>query len=228
MYESFDYANVDQSSLKRHIDTISLFAEKTNNALAIYDNITMQAVYKSDLYRDFFGENDWDAIHSDDYEAIVKSAIIAFRYFFNGKKNIKEHRLIRRYRAKVKGEFCFIVEQVSALEFDTKGNVWLSLVMIHISPTQSSSHGFEFKIFNVKTGDIITPVSDYIDGKPILSERELDVLKLINQGMLSKEISDKLCISVHTVNTHRQRILKKLEVNTSIEAIQYASAMGIL
>lgn len=35
-----------------------------------------------------------------------------------------------------------------------------------------------------------------------------------------------LSISVHTVNTHRQRILEKLRVGTSIEAIKYAAAAG--
>ena len=48
----------------------------------------------------------------------------------------------------------------------------------------------------------------------------------IEQGKLSKEIADKLHISVHTVNTHRQRILKKLKVDNSIEAIKYARILG--
>ncbi|MDR1880928.1 MAG: LuxR C-terminal-related transcriptional regulator, partial [Tannerellaceae bacterium] len=43
-----------------------------------------------------------------------------------------------------------------------------------------------------------------------------------------KEISNQLCISVHTVNTHRQRILEKLDVDNSLEAVKYASALGLL
>ncbi|WP_235782360.1 response regulator transcription factor [Phocaeicola paurosaccharolyticus] len=46
--------------------------------------------------------------------------------------------------------------------------------------------------------------------------------------MLSKEISEQLFISVHTVNTHRQRILEKLDVNNSMEAVKYASALGLI
>lgn len=114
------------------------------------------------------------------------------------------------------------------LEFDAKGNVWLSIDFVDVSPNQSPPHNVEFKIFNIKTGDVITPVDEFIDGKPILSEREIDVLRLIDEGFLSKEISEKLCISVHTVNTHRQRILEKLKVGTSIEAIKYARALGLL
>jgi hypothetical protein len=42
---------------------------------------------------------------------------------------------------------------------------------------------------------------------PGLSPRELQIIKLIESGMSSKEIADKLFLSVHTVNTHRRNIL---------------------
>lgn len=228
IYKSFDYANVDQSAAHRHIKNISLFADETQNAIAIHDNIEIKPIYTSKLYQEFFGENDWNAIHPDDQKSLLKSSVAALHYFFNGNKNIKDHVLVRKYRAKIKGTYCVIIEQVKALEFDTKGNVWLSLVIVTISPNQSPPYSFESKVFNTKTGDIITPIDEYFDGSPILSERELDVLRLVEKGFLSKEISEKLSISLHTVNTHRQRILKKLKVGTSIEAIKYASAIGIL
>jgi DNA-binding CsgD family transcriptional regulator len=43
----------------------------------------------------------------------------------------------------------------------------------------------------------------------VLSTREGQVLSLISMGMTSAQISDRLCISQHTVNTHRKNILKK-------------------
>ncbi len=46
--------------------------------------------------------------------------------------------------------------------------------------------------------------------------------------MLSKEIAAELHISVNTVNTHRQRILEKLGVGNSIEAVRYAHMLGLL
>ncbi|WP_428838896.1 LuxR C-terminal-related transcriptional regulator [Gelidibacter algens] len=41
-------------------------------------------------------------------------------------------------------------------------------------------------------------------------------------------MSDKLSISLHTVNTHRQRFLEKLGANNSIEAVIFASKFGLL
>lgn len=62
----------------------------------------------------------------------------------------------------------------------------------------------------------------------VLSKREQEVLRLVKDGLPSKEIAEKLFISIHTVNTHRQRILEKLNVTNSYEAIQYASGLGLL
>ncbi|MDR0368534.1 MAG: LuxR C-terminal-related transcriptional regulator, partial [Bacteroidales bacterium] len=61
-----------------------------------------------------------------------------------------------------------------------------------------------------------------------LTKREIEILKLVKDGFLSKEISDKLSISLHTVNTHRQRVLEKLRVDNSIEAVMLASKLGLI
>ena len=227
IFSNSDYNNVDIDSLQKHIDKISVFAENTHTAVSIYDNYINRPVYMSEEYRLFFGE-DIDTVHPEDAEKIYRSSVIAMRYFFNGNGNIKDHRLIRKYRARVNNEYLVVVEQLLPLEIDKLGNVWLSLVIVEVSPSQSPPFTFEFKIFNQKTCDIITPVDSLFDGKQILTEREIEILRLIEQGLLSKEISEKLSIRVNTVSKHRQHILEKLNVNSSIEAIKYASAMGVL
>jgi DNA-binding CsgD family transcriptional regulator len=50
--------------------------------------------------------------------------------------------------------------------------------------------------------------------KPMLSERELDVLRLVVKGLSNKEIADKLFISTHTVITHRKNITQKTGIKT--------------
>ena len=59
----------------------------------------------------------------------------------------------------------------------------------------------------------------------IVSPREKEILQLIDKGLMSKEIADSLCISINTVNRHRQNILEKLNVDTSIEACRIAKKM---
>ena len=61
-----------------------------------------------------------------------------------------------------------------------------------------------------------------------LTNREIEILRLIQKGLLSKEIAAKLCISIHTVNIHRQNLLRKLGVQNSIEAIRLGQETGLL
>jgi len=50
---------------------------------------------------------------------------------------------------------------------------------------------------------------------------------MIRKGMLSKEISDKLFLSIHTVNKHRQNIMQKMNTSNIIEALDYARKLGL-
>jgi DNA-binding NarL/FixJ family response regulator len=55
-----------------------------------------------------------------------------------------------------------------------------------------------------------------------LTEREKDVLKLIVKELTSNEIADKLCISFHTVETHRKNLISKLQVKNIAGLVKYA------
>lgn len=82
------------------------------------------------------------------------------------------------------------------------------------------------RIVNTRTGECrILTTDDYVN---ILSSREISVLRLIDNGMQSKEIADSLFISVNTVHRHRQNILQKLKVGNAIEACKVAKAMGLI
>lgn len=61
-----------------------------------------------------------------------------------------------------------------------------------------------------------------------LTKREVDVLKLITQGLLNKEIADRLCISEKTVKNHVSNIFKKIEVSDRTQAAVYAIKNNIV
>lgn len=61
-----------------------------------------------------------------------------------------------------------------------------------------------------------------------LSPRELEVLRLIGEGLVNKEIARRLGISVTTAQTHRTRIMEKLGLYTVAELIRYAVRKGII
>lgn len=55
-----------------------------------------------------------------------------------------------------------------------------------------------------------------------LSEREIEVIRLLAEGLTSMEIAERLFLSDHTIKTHRKNILRKLNVSNSSQAVQYA------
>lgn len=71
------------------------------------------------------------------------------------------------------------------------------------------------------------PVSPSPVGDP-LTERELEVLKLVAQGLDNKEIADRLVISGPTVRSHITNILTKLNLTSRTQAVLYALRQGIV
>ncbi len=74
-----------------------------------------------------------------------------------------------------------------------------------------------------RTNQAIPP----LDRSP-LTRRETEVLTLLGQGLGAKEIADQLSISPETARTHIQKILKKLQVHSKLEAVVLALRLGLL
>jgi regulator of cell morphogenesis and NO signaling len=66
------------------------------------------------------------------------------------------------------------------------------------------------------------------DNSEALSDREKDVIIGVVQGMLNKEIADRLCISVNTVITHRRNIARKLQIHSPAGLTIYAIVNGLV
>lgn len=72
-----------------------------------------------------------------------------------------------------------------------------------------------------------TPFFDAFREKYRLSRREAQILKMISDGMLNKDIAEKLSLSIQTIETHRKNIHQKLQVSSRIELIKKISEMNL-
>ena len=61
-----------------------------------------------------------------------------------------------------------------------------------------------------------------------LTKRELELVPLLARGISSAEIADQLSVSALTIDTHRKNIFRKLEINTSIELVNFAHENNLL
>ena len=98
-----------------------------------------------------------------------------------------------------------------------------------VEAVHSVSRGEEYfcksvreKIFNTITKDNPKLIKQEANSNSILTDRELEIIKLISLEYSGKEISDQLFISTNTVETHRKNIMKKLDAKNSISLVKYA------
>jgi len=63
---------------------------------------------------------------------------------------------------------------------------------------------------------------------PEFTEREREIIYLCRDGLMSKEIANRLGISARTVVTHKEKIFSKLGINTTMEMVQYALKNGVI
>lgn len=66
------------------------------------------------------------------------------------------------------------------------------------------------------------------ESEAIFSDREKQILEMIAKGMTSREISDELGLSENTVETHRKRMISRIEAKNIFGVFHYTISRGIL
>lgn len=233
--QRFRTEELGEAVIERHVAELSSSPLFAGSALSIFDLHGCRHVYESEYHKRLFADTGGCytgmRIHPDDYVQVMKNGVAAMRHVFMNERiryKAKDFKLIREYRAMVGGAYKRVTEDMQVLETDSRGNVWLVLSIVNISPDQQPPYNVVSQVVNSASGDAFSPLDEFYDRDRILSPREGQILALIGRGMLSKEIAAELHISVNTVNTHRQRILEKLGVGNSIEAVRYAHMLGLL
>ncbi|MBN1145112.1 MAG: PAS domain-containing protein [Bacteroidales bacterium] len=238
----FNPADLDYGILDYHTRLLESIDVVDSGCISVFDLYQRKHVYYSPKYASVLG---WDAerashdveysnslIHPDDLLLLYKAGIyyISLGFAFADKTSSKYYKAIFEYRVKRKnGSYVRVIEQQKPLEFDKSGNVWLALSMLDFSPDTDINAPFRGRLVNQNSGELyrFPPEEEVFSPSTQLTNREKEILQLIASGLISKEIADKLYISVNTVNTHRQRIIEKLNVSNTYEAIRYAHERGI-
>jgi DNA-binding NarL/FixJ family response regulator len=64
--------------------------------------------------------------------------------------------------------------------------------------------------------------------KYLLTKREVEIIRMIGNGLSSKEISEKLFVSEFTINAHRRNISRKLDIHTPVGLLNFAREQGLV
>ena len=169
-------------------------------------------------------------IHPEDrswFLAIGNKTIEFFSKLPIGKLMKYKVRYDIRFKKK-NGEYARMLYQGILLEHDQKGRFLRTLNMLS-DITYLKQEGKPILSFIGMSGEVscldVASESIFVESKDELTKRERQVLKLLIEGRLSKEISQILKISKQTVDTHRRNMLCKKRLNNTIElagkAIRY-------
>lgn len=185
------------------------------------------------LFNDHYVSPDqmFNLMHPDDI-VFVTDAVIRSLDFIDelppGQKT--DYKLILDFRLRnTRGSYVRFIQQMVVLEEDRNGQIWLLLKLIDLASEKAGKEPSQRKLLNMKTGKFYLFYDDpWSNSKNMLSQREAEILGLISQGLESKEISQRLFISINTVNNHRQHILSKTKTENTIQALSYAKKIGII
>lgn len=96
-----------------------------------------------------------------------------------------------------------------------------------LNAIQAVSNGRQFWSAEVNRA-LLTALQPQEVNENQITERELEVLKLLAQELTSKQIAEKLFISERTVETHRKNLMRKTAANNAIGLVRYAYANKLL
>ncbi|MCL5104566.1 MAG: response regulator transcription factor [Armatimonadetes bacterium] len=98
-------------------------------------------------------------------------------------------------------------ELLCAIEAVSRGRRWISPSVRRVGPAPARRSG---------------------DDHSRLSPREIEVAALVARGLTSRQIADQLCVSLKTIETHRYRIFKGLQIKSRAQLVNYAIRHGLL
>lgn len=88
------------------------------------------------------------------------------------------------------------------------------------------------KYYSPEVLDLLTSVEEPIrnaqDEQGQLTATEIEIVRMISQGLTTKEIAQRKHSSFHTVMTHRKNIFRKLDINNASELVIYAIKTGLI
>ncbi|TRZ42160.1 LuxR C-terminal-related transcriptional regulator [Robertkochia solimangrovi] len=170
-------------------------------------------------------------IHPEDMDFVAEAEKNSFNLVKEtiGIENITRYKFSYNFRFKVAdGGYRLFNHQSLVLTVDDNNNFVKSL-NIHTDISHLTSVNNK-KVSLIGIGDsssfLNIDLSRSYANAPLVSPSEMKVLRLIYKGMSSKEIADQLCISIHTVRTHRKNMLEKCNCNSSTALINKAVSEG--
>lgn len=206
--------------------------------LFVFDFTKMKYLFVSDSVRKVTGYSaaqwknggiDWvvTILYPDDAVRLAKLHSALFKFYY---RLSKEQRKICRYAYELRvvrqdGAIIWMLQQGSFIDIGPGGKPAITFdILTDITAFKKDA----LMTLNISAGDQATILDFPYHENGTLSDREMEILRLISKGLSSKQVAETLNISLHTVNTHRKNMLKKTGHKDSTALVYFAKSNGLI
>lgn len=219
----------------RSMDGLESFPLNSNQCLYVHDFKKMEITYKRGI-TEMLGYSDADFnsdlihawFHPDDKMLVFNIMLAIVRFAIDHPIN-SGNSFILTYRVqKSDGTYIKVMRQSTVFETDTYGSLVSNLSLLtHIDflPVSNTVY-WEFRAEEFEQERFKEYV--YRECKELFTNKEMTVLSHLQEGKTSKEIAALMCLSSHTVDTHRRNMLSKTGCRNTQELIRFARNSGVL
>ena len=233
--------DVDYDFWNKRRASIEEFSQMSHSCIFTVDVFKKRYDFASDNFAHIFGYNPvWiktirkqgdlleERIHPDDRAQLIECQIEhgQFIYSLPPEERNDYQQIFQMRMLNARQQYVNVISRHQVIQKDKNGKAWIIMGVMDLAPDQTPAERIKRTVINRKTGEILQPV--VLLAEQQLTKREKEILTLIRQGFLSKEIAYKLNLSIYTVNNHRKNILAKLNAGNVIEAINKAESSGLL
>jgi len=240
-----DFAVNREKILRRYNE---LLLSKINGFFALCNYVTGQYEYVSETIKDNLGydvrnytpeqltEFTGKVIHEKHGAFMVKTFVPIFgeyiRKHATAKTGLDFRFTICCKLRNIYGDYHWYLLDTAVVQADDTGFPITTLITctnIHYFKKDECLH---YSILQKNSDGVYEVVLEGVGNDEIneynLTPREIQVINLIGQGYSNKKIAEKLVISVHTVQTHRKRIISKVKCQGTAELTNFAFSRGLL
>ncbi|MDO8365448.1 MAG: PAS domain-containing protein, partial [Saprospiraceae bacterium] len=186
----FDEKDLDYSVMEKHAVALQTLSNIGNSGISVFDVYKRQVAFYSSNFGALLGyvPTDYektgqqffeDRIHVEDKLKLSHQGVSVFKIFNNLSSEDKlNHKVINEYRMlNAQNKYVRLIEQYQVLELDKKGQLWLLISIVDLSPNQEEYNGIKSQLLNFRTGKII-PVEVTQKAQHELTKRETEILRL--------------------------------------------------
>lgn len=169
----------------------------------------------------------WSLFHPEDIKLWLKSLTNLMTFTMTELNDEQRKRMSYTWNYRIKnasGEYVNIIQNTTPLQFDASNKPIIGMAHytvlngdLHMDVCACAKYLNENNEYETLFYENVSS-SKLLD---IISNRERDIIRLIITKNTSESIAEKLNISIHTVNTHRRNILKKINIDSTFELISY-------